>query len=174
MTTYNDTSEQLLQHASKLGPSVFTISKEIFEEIPQFSFWTGASLPDQHHYGKHGLVYHTTEVVKIMTSTKQALNLEIPDDQIFLAGLFHDIGKVWDYKPTNPEFTEWTGTQHKRRIHHISRSALVWNKAVDKTGLFTDINDDITHAILAHYNYLKHTFTTYLQHFLSKFTHVPA
>jgi len=153
MTEENEHMEGLARISSSLDINTQTLSNKILVDIPEFAFWSAASKPETHHYGKFGLAKHTLEVITTMFAVKQVLPKarEIPDNQIFLAGLFHDIGKVWDYKPTNSEFTEWTGTNHKRTIHHISRSALVWSKSVDETGLFQKEHDDILHAILSHH-----------------------
>lgn len=154
MTRESHTSiEALKSLAASFDKDTQTISNKILIDIPKFGVWSAASKPGTHHYGKNGLAQHTHEVISAMFAVKQALPkaADIPNRQIFIAGLFHDIGKVWDYAPTNLECTEWTGTAHKRTIHHISRSALVWSKSVDSTGLFQEEHDAILHAILSHH-----------------------
>ena len=73
---------------------------------------------------------------------------------IFLAALWHDYGKVWDYEPTADG--GWKNTSHKYRIHHIQRSAFEFQRAVitqnrDVDWLSTVDQDEIVHAILAHH-----------------------
>jgi 3'-5' exoribonuclease len=125
---------------------------------PRFATWAGASKPHQHHYRKGGLAEHTLEVVELCLTN----NLYFQHDKakhsdprhLFLAALFHDAGKMWDYEPTNDEMSEWTGTLHKRRIHHISRSALTWNDAYNlhaPPGIELVHAEEILHAILAHH-----------------------
>lgn len=133
---------------------------------PKFETWSAASHSHQHHYGKHGLIVHTAEVCMLCLSNNKLLNVGIDERELFLAALFHDIGKVWDYEPQTPlrvvsqtedgavalptpNYDEWQGTDHKRKIYHISRSSLVWNEA--STGWNQDMRDRITHAILAHH-----------------------
>jgi len=130
----------------------------------RFAVWSGSSKSMQHHYGKHGLVIHTAEVVRLCMLNAEALNLDIERQRIFLAALYHDAGKMWDYKPLDEEYKEWEGTIHKRRIHHISRSALVFQGVATKVGIREEVAvlaenawltqefvDDILHAILAHH-----------------------
>ena len=72
--------------------------------------------------------------------------------ELFLACLYHDIGKTFDYEPLNEELTNWKGSEHKRMIHHMSRSALIWSHAVSKyPDLYEKYHDKVLHAILAHH-----------------------
>jgi hypothetical protein len=102
----------------------------------------------------------------------------VEEKWLFSAALFHDAGKMWDYEPAplplgimaetpegrEKEYAEWQGTAHKRHIHHISRSALLWNETASKIsqiaanssnsqykGLHQGVIDDVLHAILAHH-----------------------
>lgn len=132
------------------------ISREIFDKFPQFEYWSGSGKNIHHHYGEGGLARHTKEVIDLMISSDQVLKLDLRYDLIFLAGLFHDVGKLWDYKRIEVtegcyNRSEWVKTTHARNIHHISRSALVWTKAVDSTGLYKEEHDEILHAILSHH-----------------------
>lgn len=137
----------------------------------RFPIWSGSSKPEQHHYGKHGLVLHTAEVAMLCLNNNEfygRLNGGQPIDErkLFLAALFHDAGKMWDYEPFSiydettltgeivPAYTHWRGSTHKRRIHHISRSALVWQETCIKNPadwLSQEYIDDVLHAILAHH-----------------------
>lgn len=101
-------------------------------ENPKFPIWSGSSKPEQHHYGKGCLLIHTLEVVELCLLNNDyfvKLGKSVDGKQLFLAALFHDIGKTWDYVPTDKEYKEWTGSNHKRSIHHVSRSGLVWYEA---------------------------------------------
>jgi hypothetical protein len=150
----------------------------------RFPIWSGSSKSKQHHYGKHGLIIHTSEVIKLSLTNNTfycGSNGQVPVDprKLFLAGLFHDAGKMWDYEPVSvydeaplvglvvPAYSEWRPTTHKRRIHHISRSALIWQEACstyyDRSPvvgrpfkprydwLTQEFIDDVLHAILAHH-----------------------
>jgi 3'-5' exoribonuclease len=120
----------------------------------RFFEWSGASKPHQHHYGKHGLMVHTHEVIKICFSVNETTGNHVDKREIFWSALFHDAGKMFDYKPTNPEKTEWDGSEHKRRIHHISRSALIWSESVKKWGTPETVaiyHDRVLHNILSHH-----------------------
>lgn len=121
----------------------------------RFEEWSGSSRPNQHHYGKHGLIIHTNEVIKLCFYNNTFFNCIDKKDEklLFLAAFFHDVGKIWDYQPINKEKTEWESTQHKRKIHHISRSALTFQEAcvINSGVLAQDEQDEVLHAILAHH-----------------------
>lgn len=135
-----------------------------------FRIWTATCRPNAHHYGDGGLIVHTSEVVRTCLEVRNLYpQHEINEAELFLSALYHDAGKMWDYErtgiisPDDPaacteidrEFYGWQGTSHKRKIHHISRSALVWSKALDEVGVHpnfrNDYEDAVLHAILAHH-----------------------
>ncbi len=125
-------------------------------ENPKFAVWSGSSKPHQHHYGKGGLITHTLEVIELCMSNYELMKNTYGDmhsnpDQYFLAALYHDVGKMWDYSPVDQEMTQWTGNTHKRNIHHISRSCIVWNLIASQNGVHQLYTDEISHAILAHH-----------------------
>lgn len=124
----------------------------------RFPVWSGSSKETKHHYGDGGLAIHTLEVFELASQANSRLGYPVRNTTLFLACLFHDCGKMWDYERVEvivnregkKEF-KWQSALHKRRIHHISRSAIVWSKAVDRFPAYRDIEDDILHAILAHH-----------------------
>lgn len=134
---------------------------------PRFPVWSGSGRPTQHHYGDGGLVVHTAEVVTLCLNNNKTLRAGIDEKKLFCAALFHDSGKMWDYqRSTDPEIP-WEGSSHKRLIHHISRSALIWQEAshsyydhspaigrplrVKYDWLTDEVVDEVLHAILAHH-----------------------
>lgn len=137
--------------ADELG--IGYIASEVTAD-PRFPVWSGSSRKEQHHYGKHGLVRHTAEVIQLCLANNALMGESISKRELFLAALFHDCGKMWDYD-------WWYSTSHKRKIHHISRSAIQWNLAAEKWDLAKPATiedfvksidvDEVTHAILAHH-----------------------
>lgn len=139
----------------------------------RFPIWSGSGKPTQHHYGDGGLVIHTAEVVRLCLANNQTLDAGLDEKKLFCAALFHDAGKMWDYERSNNPEIPWQGTEHKRMIHHISRSALIWQKACENysrvgsdlcfVAYQTTIDwlgienpspngvDEVLHAILAHH-----------------------
>jgi 3'-5' exoribonuclease len=126
----------------------------------RFGMWSGSSKPTQHHYGDGGLLKHTTEVVKLAHEVNVVFDYDIDETDLFLACLFHDAGKMWDYAPTSQhkdalDYQPWVSTAHKRTIHHISRSAIYFNQVASNylipQGFDESRIDGITHAILAHH-----------------------
>ena len=120
----------------------------------RFKMWSGSSKPHQHHYGDHGLLIHTAEVVKLCLRNNDLYYTtpnKINERKLFLAALFHDAGKMWDYIRQDIVNNPWIGTPHKRHIHHISRSNMVWCETAIKHNLDEELKDEISHAILAHH-----------------------
>lgn len=167
--------------ASRLG--VRSLCSIVLDD-ERFPIWSANSKPGGHHYGKHGLIIHTSEVIKLSFLNNEFYrneNEKLPVDpkKLFLAGLFHDAGKMWDYQPFSiydettlagvvvPAYSEWKPSEHKWKIHHISRSALLWQKtyltycdhspAVGRPfrthydWLTEEFFDEVLHAILAHH-----------------------
>jgi 3'-5' exoribonuclease len=159
--------EQLKIRASAYG--VTDVCSYLFDD-PKFLVWSGSSKPHQHHYGKGGLIQHTYEVVMLCSDnadfftdpkfvTVMEQGYKIDKTELFLAALFHDAGKLYDYEPVNhaygnPTYDAWGSTEHKRYIHHISRSAIMWSEAARRyinDITFKQYHDKVLHAILAHH-----------------------
>lgn len=130
---------------------VYDYSKYVLED-ERFWGWSASSLinndpksPKLHHYGRGGLATHTTEVVELCLHNAErypGVNKRV----LFLAALYHDVGKIWDYEFRDGE---WYGNEHKRRIHHIIRSALFWNEVCVKKP--NPYSEDVLHCILSHH-----------------------
>lgn len=73
----------------------------------RFPIWSGASKPEQHHYGKHGLLLHTYEVIRLCLDVNVTMGTKVDKRELYYSALFHDAGKMFDYIPTNPEQTDW-------------------------------------------------------------------
>jgi 3'-5' exoribonuclease len=161
----NDVFE-LISTSNHLGLEVAEISKVVLYN-PKFPIWWGG-LTGQHHDFDGGLAQHTREVVDLCFNSIETLGLnKIDKKEIFLSALFHDVGKMFDYEKNphygNIYFNETTGeelndiepeyiaTSHKRTIHHISRSALIWSHAVVNTKYADEYHDKVLHNILAHH-----------------------
>lgn len=105
---------------------------------------------DMHHSYKGGLVDHTLEVIKIGLSTIKTLDIKDFNTTVFfLAALYHDSGKMWDYEEGINGV--WAKTKHNRTIHHISRSAIYWNEIAVRHSLYEEISCKVTHCILSHH-----------------------
>jgi 3'-5' exoribonuclease len=145
--------KELKKVANKLD--VYDIAAVILGN-PNFDIWSGSAKPEHHHYGKHGLVQHTLEVVRLCFSSKDVLGLtddDIDDKELFLSALFHDIGKLHDYKPVRENvYDEWEAAEHKRVIHHISRSAIIWTQACSNNNFkYNRYFEPVLHNILSHH-----------------------
>jgi 3'-5' exoribonuclease len=135
--------------AESFGQETLELSNVILDD-QLFRTWSGSSRETLHHYGAGGLQYHTWEVVNLcLVNTIVFPTHEINKQVLFFAALFHDIGKTFDYTYNLSE-DKWESTPHKYRIHHISRSGLIWMENVKGT-VFEPIRDQVYHAILAHH-----------------------
>jgi 3'-5' exoribonuclease len=136
-----------------IQPNVFPLIERVLG-MPEFSTWSGAARPEHHHYGDGGLARHTYEVIKLCMLNRDALSkMEMDKEELFLAALYHDVGKLYDYEKFEGV---WQGTSHKRMIHHISRSAITWSHVwrdfeMTTPGIPVNYHDPVLHAILAHH-----------------------
>lgn len=153
-------SEKLRTIAEKL--CVADIYDELIRQYPQFVTWSGSHNAMLHHYGPGGLVRHTWEVVGLGIDAIGSLKLyeKINMVEFYLAALFHDTGKMYDYEEViggkdangTPVANQWKPTSHRRLIHHLPRSVLIFHDVIGKFPEFPEKrHDDILHAILAHH-----------------------
>ena len=166
--------EKLKKLSKEMGVS--DIANYILDDS-RFSICSGSSKKNQHHYGDGGLANHTLEVVELCMLNLEFIQkkLMIPVNEytyvnenphkhmkveLFLAALFHDSGKMFDYHRVHS--TTWESAPHKRLIHHISRSAIIWTEAINYVYKDEeDINykyifeqryyEPVLHAILSHH-----------------------
>ena len=130
---------------------VLDVYDELVLHYPQFEYWSGSHNTFLHHYGRGGLVRHTWEIIDLGMTIIPLLNLcdKVNPIPFYLASLFHDTGKMFDYESVG---TEWKPTEHRRLIHHLPRSALIFHDVIKKfPELEAKYHDDILHAILAHH-----------------------
>lgn len=136
-----------------IDPAILPLVNVILNN-PDFFKWSGGAIPQHHHYGDGGLGRHTYEVIKLCLECRVSLNLaSLNKEELFLAALYHDVGKLFDYEKVNGV---WQGNEHKRLIHHISRSAITWSHAwrdyvATTASIPVNYHDSVLHAILAHH-----------------------
>jgi len=140
-----DYKKELSEMADEL--EVFDCASKLLDDN-RFERCSGSSLKHQHHYGTGGLMKHVHEVVELSNSVCEIYpNFAIDKRELFLSCLYHDAGKMYDYECVAGH---WRGTDHKRYIHHISRSALIWSK--HGAAIFdSEFVDKVLHAILSHH-----------------------
>jgi 3'-5' exoribonuclease len=118
----------------------------------KFLSCSGSHTPKAHHYGEGGLLQHTYEVISISQgiATFYSGIHKIDKKVLFLAALYHDVGKCWDH--SIDEQIGFVETKpHRRTIHHITRSAIQWEKQADILNLNPDFVHKVTHCILSHH-----------------------
>ncbi len=151
----NPYPDLLRNKARELG--VGEVYDSLLIDYPQFKRWSGCHNPQLHHYGEGGLMRHTWEIMEVgfHTISIPSLNLtgKIDPVEFYLAALFHDNGKMYDYtEVTNSGGTTWKSLDHKRLIYHLPRSVLIWHDTIKE---FEELNDKyhdaVMHDILAHH-----------------------
>jgi len=116
-----------------------------------FRIWSGSHHKLAHHYGDGGLLTHTFEVVTLSLNTARLYSdvHKIDNKQLFLSALYHDYGKLWDYDRS--EDGKWVRNNHRRKIHHISRSNVEWVCWAIAMGADDELIDAVSHNILSHH-----------------------
>ena len=136
--------------------SCFNVTADLLAgEHSGFVSWSACRFPDGHHYGWGGMGEHLLEVVKTclnMADFYIERGYQIDKKLLFIAALFHDVGKYYDYEPVGLG-TDWDATDHKFKIHHISKGYLIWNQTVDagKYGFTEEFVEHVSHCILSHH-----------------------
>lgn len=149
----NTPIEKIKEYLINNDVAFLSLCNEVLND-ERFSIWSGSSKPDQHHYGKGGLARHTQEVLELCMLNANYFNgtyNQIYKARLMCAAIFHDCGKMDDYTAVDFTYEEWKPTEHKYKIHHISRSAIFWNEKAHKHKMPKEFIDDVTHAILSHH-----------------------
>lgn len=172
----NEAVEQLLKISEQFSIDSQAASLEVLAN-PKFALWSGSAHSKVHHYGKGKLAQHTLEVVELCLQSNDyfiKLGKGVNKEELFLAALFHDIGKLDDYDyyrkgeivkvdanqftTVQEDYVYWKSTEHKKKIYHISKSGIVWSKTFDKylKGVVpSEMHDNVLHAILSHHGRLE-------------------
>lgn len=141
---------------------VLDVYDELIAQYPQFEYWSASHNSLLHHYGRGGLIRHTWEIVDLGMNIIPTLDLcgKVSPIEFFLAALFHDTGKMFDYELVeydtgtygDPKPEYWKPNDHRRLIYHVPRSALIWHDVVRKfPELEAKYHDLVLHDILAHH-----------------------
>jgi len=126
------------------------LASKVLDDV-RFPKWSGSHHKLAHHYGEGGLLTHTFEVVTLSLNTAQLYSdiHKIDTKQLFLSALYHDYGKLWDYDLS--EDGDWVTQNHRRKIHHISRSNVEWVRWAAAMGADEELIDAVSHNILSHH-----------------------
>jgi len=148
-------AELLRNNSRDLG--LILVYDELIRQHPNFERWSGSHSTKTHHYGVGELARHTWEIIEIgmhtLTIPSMKLSEKIDPIEFYLATLFHDTGKMYDYEEMHSSTgIYWKPTEHRRLIYHVPRSALIWHDVISK---FPELNekyhDVVLHDILAHH-----------------------
>lgn len=143
--------QQIAQELNDKENNVLHLTNNLILD-EEFQLCSGSGVAKKHHYGDHGLITHTCEVVEsCLAMAKYYEQYNVDKVELFLSALYHDAGKVKDYKIHD---TLWGYTEHHHKIHHLAKSAIIWSKAVNELttkDFRIEYEDKVTHAILSHH-----------------------
>ena len=145
---------QALKNAAKFH-KVHEMVYPVLED-DRFAHWSGSGKDVHHHYGDGGLLRHTLEVVDFCQVIVEQHNGNCTDNnnrinhkELFISAVWHDYGKIWDYQKVDGVWGKHDS--HARQIHHITRSAMEFEKHYDCNTLPECNKDNIIHNILSHH-----------------------
>lgn len=124
-------------------------------------FFVSPAAAKKHQAWDGGLAQHTREVMEIALAMADAecLQASTSTDVIVAGVLWHDYGKIWDYK-RNPNVEspyapagepKWVYDRHRWTVRHLSRSYAEFLRAAEAAGCATNEIEEVSHCILAHH-----------------------
>lgn len=116
----------------------------IFEPIWEI-FKKGVAAKRYHHAYIGGLLQHTANVAEIVYNLSKFYGLNT--DIALLGALFHDLGKVWEFK-VMPKFEH---DEYYIKFGHIFLSATYIRDKAKEFGIPRNVVDEVIHIILAHH-----------------------
>jgi len=123
----------------------FLNDKKVVEEYKR-----GAGGYTVHHDYLGGLLDHTTEMLNYVPAICKT-HPKINKDMLVTGIIFHDIGKIYDYKVT----TTITLTPKLRLLGHIFTGAEMVKKYGENTGMDEKLLDEVLHLILSHHGKME-------------------
>lgn len=110
---------------------------------PRFKKGWGSN--DKHHAYPGALLYHTAEVLELALTQASSTSIEVDQDVLICAAVFHDYMKLRDY------FENGTPRPYKSKIYHVAGSYAEWVRASAEYDLDQEFIDAVGHCILSHH-----------------------
>ena len=150
-------SEDMYNYITKLfnamkNESLKRIGLKLYEDNKEQLFiWPAAS--KMHHNIRGGLLYHTYRMVKSAEITVKAY--KNTDPELVVAGAaLHDIGKLWELKPTDGGYGEYT--QDGILFGHIYLGTAAVEKCGNELGADKNTVKHLMHIIASHHGKLEY------------------
>jgi len=144
-----------------LGPSYEERFMKYAEPVfMEERFWTWPASIQKHHACHNGLARHTYEVLELCIATASTSLLAARTDRlvITLGALWHDIGKVDEYRYVSPVGNQdghWSSATAKRYgITHIMSGLMRWSKTAS-AAWEREFHIRIAHLIASHHGRLE-------------------
>lgn len=162
-----DDKEWLSSKVASIADEPLRAACERLLRDPRFFVSPAAAVKHQAHTG--GLAKHTREVMDIALAMSRAETLnELARFDVIVAGtLWHDYGKIWDYKRNDQAVIdaynrgfrpngdtpppEWVYARHRWTIRHLSRSYAEFHRVATECGVSEDLLEEVSHCILSHH-----------------------
>jgi 3'-5' exoribonuclease len=112
----------------------------------RFIICTGSK--EKHHSYQGGLVVHTSEVMENGLLLCESQSLDIDQDALRVAIVYHDYGKIYDYVKNIDGSYEYT--EHNVLIRHLARSYAEFMSV--SINIDEKTRNKIGHIILAHHS----------------------
>lgn len=148
-------------HCDRLRDACWALTNDRY---PEFATWPAAIT--HHHNREGGLLQHTLEVTDLaLTMAKGFPNCDL--DILIAAALWHDLGKIWEYKKEGHWVWEQMGQRFVKcsdgidawgrvdATHHILTSAQEFVVAARWSNVSKATEDAVVHCILAHHGPVK-------------------
>lgn len=119
------------------------VKYELFSSCPAALKW--------HHSEEGGLADHTLEVMEYALHLADIFGAEVNRDVIIAAAVWHDIAKIWEYRPSSMIPGTWEAAPYKHLVYHISGSYAEFIHVATKHKVSEDLKTAVGHAILAHH-----------------------
>lgn len=119
--------------------------KELFDKYIKYP-----AAANIHHAFPDGLLNHTYQMLHMLEGLYPCLPYSIKIEHCIIAILFHDYGKIFEYKPDGET------TEEKYLLGHIYLSANMLNKELQKCNIDMRERERIVHIILAHHDELEY------------------
>lgn len=124
-------------------------------------FFTAPAAAKKHQAWDGGLAEHTQQVMDIALSMAHcdSLKHEMHVDEVYsyeiiaAAALWHDYGKIWDYKKAEEpkDGLNYVYDRHRWTVRHLVRSYSEFMNTARSCGVSEETIEEISHCILAHH-----------------------
>jgi len=123
-----------------------------YKDVLYDKYKEGYGAQSVHHAFKGGLLNHTYELLHMLEGLYPMLPSKIHLEQCVIAIMFHDFGKLQEYKEGDGSIEK---TEHMFLLGHIYISANYLNNILKDKNIDVNVREKIIHCVLAHHGQLE-------------------